>query len=275
MKKIKRNYLNNKDILKEIHLSKITYCSKAPNNYYFYDHIIEDINLLQEQETWNIAKANRLAKIQIQENEYAKENKVQPRIINENFIITPLVVRVMCNDWIPRTQTKKGVEKPIKLNFPPFKHFINDPEITEVVRSHWRGDLTTGKFSQTHGNPTNTLCKMFELLVEKLSKKPLYNKYSYLDEMKAEARLQLVVNGLMFNEAKGSNPFSYLTQTTHFAFQKYKEIEKKQQNIRDDLLQAYNHTPSMGRQIDDEFETKTETYGVKLYKKEKEPETND
>ena len=39
----KVNYLNNKDILKEIHKSKMTYCNVADEQYANCDVILEDV----------------------------------------------------------------------------------------------------------------------------------------------------------------------------------------------------------------------------------------
>ena len=39
----KVNYLNNKDILKEIHKSKMTYCYVADDKYASFDVILEDV----------------------------------------------------------------------------------------------------------------------------------------------------------------------------------------------------------------------------------------
>ena len=40
----KVNYLNNKDILKEIHKSKMTFCWTADEKYSGFDVILEDVN---------------------------------------------------------------------------------------------------------------------------------------------------------------------------------------------------------------------------------------
>ena len=39
----KQNYLNNKDLLKEIHKSKMTYCYVADDKYASFDVILEDV----------------------------------------------------------------------------------------------------------------------------------------------------------------------------------------------------------------------------------------
>ena len=48
---VKRNYLNNKDILKQIHLSKQTYCAYTHDKFKDYDLIVaEHINVIDIDE---------------------------------------------------------------------------------------------------------------------------------------------------------------------------------------------------------------------------------
>ena len=59
----KVNYLNNKDILKEIHKSKLTYCWLADEKYGAFDIILEDVK-----------KVNRISIKAARENKAAKMN---------------------------------------------------------------------------------------------------------------------------------------------------------------------------------------------------------
>ena len=59
----KVNYLNNKDILKEIHKSKMTYCYVADENYGKYDVILEDVKKINRNSI-KVARENRAALIQ-------------------------------------------------------------------------------------------------------------------------------------------------------------------------------------------------------------------
>ena len=52
-----KNYLNNKDILKEIHRSKTTYCTYLDPSYADYDMILLDITKINKK---NILEARRL-----------------------------------------------------------------------------------------------------------------------------------------------------------------------------------------------------------------------
>jgi ABC-type dipeptide/oligopeptide/nickel transport system ATPase subunit len=78
--------------------------------------------------------------------------------------------------------------------------------------------------------------------------------------MSNEALILLVQNGLFFNEANSSNPFSYLTTVVSNEFKKIKEKEKEQQTIRDELLIECNLNPSYTRQYNEEYEHELARY---------------
>jgi hypothetical protein len=106
------NYLNNKDILKEIHDSKTSYCSFTRGEYNRYDLIIDtpqdslEKSLAQITKTANIkqAKENRAARLTIETGK-----PVEPKDIDD----TDLVFRVMTWDHIPVSpkQPRKVVQK--------------------------------------------------------------------------------------------------------------------------------------------------------------------
>ena len=72
--------------------------------------------------------------------------------------------------------------------------------------------------------------------------------YTYNDEMKGQAILQLAQIGLQFDESKSDNPFAYYTAAITNSFTRILNIEKKNQNIRDDLLELAQMKPSSTRQ---------------------------
>ena len=124
----------------------------------------------------------------------------------------------------------------------------------EVVRSHWVGGLHNGHFSDDHGRITNELGKMFMKLVERYSQRGNWRGYTYVDEMRGQALVQLAQIGLQFNEAKSDNPFAYYTATVNNSFTRVLNLEKRNQTIRDDILIEQGHLPSYGRQIQHEEE---------------------
>ena len=258
----KVNYLNNKDMLKEIHRSKTSFCEYIDPKYSDYDVIIEtqeEIFLDDVQEKGKIARAARIAARAYEAALLANPNASKadkPRLSEfkvkpETISVDDLVFRVLTFDHIPlapgrKKNPKSTADSYIKLNFYPFKHFIiEDGQAKEVGRSHSKN----GKFNLERGSITNKLAKMFILMVNKYGQRGNWRGYTYLDEMKGQALLQLAQMGLQFDEYKSDNPFSYYTASVSNSFTRVLNLEKKSQDLRDDLLIDSGASPSFSRQL--------------------------
>lgn len=260
----KVNYLNNRDILKEIHKSKCSYCEFSEPKYNQYDIIVEELEDIFKPEVQEEARKNRSARIAQNEyreaiHEYDGPITSKPKLAEfkrdpETFSDEDIIYRVQTFEHIPlepgrKKNPKKEAEYHVRLNFIPFKHYIIvDNKPVEVGRSHSKG----GEFSMTHGSMTDKLARMFILLVERYSQRPNWRGYSYLDEMKGQSLLQLSSMGLAFNEAKSNNPFAYYTQVLSHSFTRVLNLEKNNQRIRDAILIDRGQTPSFSRQIEHE-----------------------
>lgn len=263
MQKVK--YLGNKDLLAEIHKSKASFCYFIDEQYSNYDAIVDDLKkitkkLIKEVQT---KKADEINKKNKQE---AKEKGLKPSEIEKLVQVKPkdipvdsLVFRVMTYDHIPLdTERKRKArtisEQHVRLNFPPFKHYIiTDDGPKEVGRSHWDGGLQNGHFTQENGKVTRTLAMMYMRLVDRYSQRSNWRNYTYLDEMKGQALLQLSQIGLRFDESRSDNPFAYYTAAVSNSFTRILNMEKKNQNIRDDILTMNGQTPSFTRQVEDQL----------------------
>lgn len=269
----KQKYLNNKDMLKEIHKSKLSFCSVIDDDYTRFDVIVETPEDMHNPEIVQQAKENRAHQLSIEayENSYmewysddARKTSQKPK--QTNYKIDPesideksLVFRLMTFDHVPlepgrKSKPKTTADHHAKCNFPPFKHYayVND-ELREVVRSHWEGGFDNGKFNVNHGAISNNLAKMFIKLCERYSMRSNWRGYTYVDEMRSHALLQLSQIGLQFNELKSQNPFAYYTAAVTNSFTRVLNLEKRNQNIRDDLLQEAGQMPSWTRQIEHEM----------------------
>jgi hypothetical protein len=138
----------------------------------------------------------------------------------------------------------------MKCNFPPFQHYKVTPRGKPycVGKSHWLGDLETGEWSREHGTMTRTLAFMFMKLCERYATRSNWRGYTYNDEMRSQALLQLSQIGLQFDESKSSNPFAYYTAAITNSFTRVLNIEKRNQNLRDDILEMNGFNPSYTRQ---------------------------
>ena len=258
MKRVK--YLNNRDLLAQIHASKNTYCSYVSEEDSHYDVIVSNLKKINPsaiatarknkskkltQDAWNEAKESGLKKIKL------SDYTVPTRKIEK----TDLVFRVMTFDHIPLEEGRKKNPKQIsdhhtKCNFPPFQHYRLDKKGKPVCvgKSHWIGGMQNGSFSNDHGKITNSLAMMYMKLCERYGTRSNWRGYTYNDEMQSQALMQLSQIGLQFDESTSENPFAYYTAAITNSFTRILNIEKKNQAIRDDLLEVNNMMPSFTRQ---------------------------
>jgi hypothetical protein len=140
--------------------------------------------------------------------------------------------------------------KHVRLPFPPFYHYRLDEnkQPFQVGKSHWIGDFEKGEFSKEHGTMTRTLATMFMKLCERYATRSNWRGYTYNEEMRGQALLQLSQIGLQFDESKSQNPFAYYTAAITNSFTRILNLEKKNQNIRDDMLEQAGLNPSWTRQ---------------------------
>lgn len=276
------NYLNNRDLLIEIHKSKTSYSEFDDPRYADFDQIIYDLAVLTDDEVcteyfgeWDIKyKGNDKKEIQsrklvnpktvsefiddVKKNKVTKLKRNNPGDTTEvdDILTGDLVFRLMTYEHIPEDPNwpedkpkKKVSDGYIKVNFPPFQHYIIENGIPKCVGlSHYKD----GVFTPECGDITNKLGKMFMLLVEKISKKGNWRNYTYLDEMKSSALLQLSQVGLQFDEGRGQvpNPFAFYTTVVNNAFKRVLNTEKKNRDIRDDLIEMAGQNPSFSRQME-------------------------
>lgn len=261
-----KKYLNNKDLLVEIHKSKNNYSSYVLPEYTDYDIILQSVDEITPETTAQ-AKANRSKKISTENYEKSKALNASAKIADfeidpETIKTQEIVFRIMTYDHVPEDKLRKKNPKTIadhkvKLNFPPYQHwkYDDDDNLRCVGKSHWIGGIENGYFSCDHGQPTNKLALMWMKLVERYATRGNVRGYSYNDEMIGQAILQLSQIGLKFDESKSSNPFAYYSTVCTNSFIAVINQEKRNQNIRDDILEMNNLTPSNSRLNENDWET--------------------
>ena len=261
----KQNYLNNKDILAEIHKSKNTFCSYVDKDYHQYDIILPSIDKINIR-TIAEAKRNKAKRLSQKAYEQAKAEKKRVKqadceVDYKTITKEELIFRVMTFDHIPdepgrKKNPKTVADTKVKLNFPPFQHykFNEEDELVCVGKSHWVGGMDNGYFDHKSGKATDKLATMWLKLVDRYATRGNVRGYTYNDEMKGQAILQLAQIGLQFDESKSNNPFAYYTAAVTNSFVRVINIEKRNQNIRDDILEMNDMNPSHTRQHAGEWE---------------------
>jgi hypothetical protein len=261
----KVKYLNNRDLLAEIHKSKCSFSSFVKPDYSQHDIILTHLDKVNIR-TLADAKRARAKRLGLEAFMKArasgdKKSKLADFLPDYKKIPkTDLIIRIMTFDHVPLAPGRKKTVKSTadgheKVNFPPFQHwkFDDTDELVCVGKSHWKGGMKTGKFTKDHGRITENLGKMFIKLSERYAQRSNWRGYTYVEEMRGQAILQLSQIGLQFDESKSENPFAYYTAAVTNSFTRVLNLEKKNQNIRDDLLESVGLTPSMTRQNSQEF----------------------
>ena len=305
----KKNYVNNANLLAEIHNSKLTYCYYEDEKYTDYDIICSGYNMITPNriETFFNKNKNRdyvvvrvitsehvipymvSHKINLQELKFnpfkhfvitrEDHNKVKEEIdnncvnnielLNDNILSIKEEIKEV-KKHIVFYKNNKEQQKPYKEQVLNLKtkikelttriQDINTPYsekivkyMKEVLRSHWKGGFENGKFSISHGRLTNQLVRLFMLMVDKYGTSGNWSGYSYLEDMKCSALAQLCEVALKFEENESKNPFSYYTQIIAMKFTATLKQEKRQAEIKSDLLQKNGYAPTYNQQIDYEM----------------------
>lgn len=118
-------------------------------------------------------------------------------------------------------------------------HYVTNAEILPEILECKK----TGKLS-------SKLSKMLWMIAERYSYSPSFANYSFREDMVSFAVMNLCANWYKFDESRSDspNPFAFYTTAVYRSFLQYLADEKKQRNIRDELLIEHGANPSFGFQ---------------------------
>jgi DNA-directed RNA polymerase specialized sigma24 family protein len=132
------------------------------------------------------------------------------------------------------------MDQPIPATKPKVNYLSNKDLLIEVKKSRENGEMTP------------KLANMLTLLCNRYSKRANFINYPYNDDMQSYAMLMLVRTWRSFDPEKGSNPFAFFTQCIKHSFIQYLNQEKRQRNIKDQMLVDLGMTPSFNFGMDDD-----------------------
>ena len=127
-------------------------------------------------------------------------------------------------------------------------HYVNNADFLAALIKYRTDCEDATKNNKPEPKIPVYIGECFLKIAEHLSRKPNFISYTYRDEMQNSAILQLTYVGLRFNEAKSQNPFAYYTAAITNSFCRVLNAEKRNQNIRDDILEINGLAPSWSRQ---------------------------
>ncbi len=118
----------------------------------------------------------------------------------------------------------------------PKNHYAKKSDLIEQIT---KSKATQKKFPKRKPSEclTPELIKMIEKIVYKFGELSNWRSYSYIEDMKASAFMAVCHNALKFDPEKGDNAFNYYTMIANRTFLTYIDSEKRQRDIRDDLIE--------------------------------------
>ena len=128
------------------------------------------------------------------------------------------------------------------------RNYVNNKRLYEVI-CEYQKKCEESKANNKQSPPIPSyIGEAILLIATNLSNKSSFFAYSYKDEMISDG----VENSLLylhnFDPKKTNNPFAYFTAAVTNSFVRVINIEKRNQNIRDDILEMNGLNPSWTRQ---------------------------
>lgn len=183
----KVKYLTNREFLSAIHESKVTFCEFDDKKYNMYDLIVQDLSTV----TVTMLQATREKKfeqIKLEARKLAKTKTFEGDLTLAQVPLEEVVVRLMTYAHIPSNtqiephKIKTTADRHMKVNFPPFQHYVWESDAWRCVgRSHWH----KGVFCTTHGRMTNRLGAMFMKLADRYGTRGNWRGYCVTDQAQA------------------------------------------------------------------------------------------
>lgn len=155
---------------------------------------------------------------------------------------TPEISQTITTDITPEIQTEAPVKKKSykkEKSTDSKKHYVSNAQILEAFME-----------AKELGRLTDRLAKYLVLIAERYSFHPWFAGYSFRDDMVATAVVNLVNNWHKFDHTKSEtpNPFSYYTTSVYRSFLGYINLERRERDIRDELLIEAGANPSFNYQ---------------------------
>lgn len=116
-------------------------------------------------------------------------------------------------------------------------HYITNAQLLEAIEE-----------ARTKGKLTDRLAQYLHLIAERYSYSPSFSGYSFREDMVSFATVNLCANWHKFDPKKSDNPFSFFTTAIYRSFLQFLADEKKQRDIRDELLVDMGANPSFSFQ---------------------------
>ena len=138
-------------------------------------------------------------------------------------------------------------EEIIKKESKTLKHYVDNEKFLKSM-NEWKKDVKKAEKKNGKRPPvTDYIAECFIMIAEHLSQRPNFINYPFREDMVGDGIENCVAYAHKFDPEKSSNPFSYFTQITYYAFLRRIQKEKKQAYIKLKKIEMSNVDSSVRR----------------------------
>lgn len=127
----------------------------------------------------------------------------------------------------------------------PKNEYINNVELYNAIIDHYNDIAEKLLAGKPQPKLTNYIGESILLICNNLMKSPNFCNYSYKDEMIGDAIENCIRSFYRFDPLKSMNPFAYFTQIAYFAAVRRLKSEKKQKEIKSEIVKNSGILDSM------------------------------
>ena len=121
------------------------------------------------------------------------------------------------------------------------EHYVNNKEFLAAIVEYKEKVALAAERGEAKPRITNYLGECFLKIATHLSFKPNFVNYMFKDDMVCDGIENCVQYINNFNPEKSKNPFAYFTQIIHYAFLRRIQKEKKQQHIKNQMIEKQQY----------------------------------
>jgi len=119
------------------------------------------------------------------------------------------------------------------------KHYV-DNELFFKEMKKWKQWILDAREVEDPDPPsTEYMAECFLKISENLAWRPNFINYTFRDDLVSDGIENCLLYAHNFNPEKSKNPFSYFTQIIHHAFIRRIQKEKKQQHVKQKMIQNF------------------------------------
>ena len=131
------------------------------------------------------------------------------------------------------------------------EHYVNNKEFLAAIVEYKERVALAAERGEAKPRITNYLGECFLKIATHLSFKPNFVNYMFKDDMVCDGIENCVQYINNFNPEKSKNPFAYFTQIIHYAFLRRIQKEKKQQHIKNKMIEKQQYETYTTNEGDD------------------------